>query len=181
VAQSILPEARVVYVDNDPLVLAHARAPLTSSPAGRTAYIHADLREPDRIRANPGLLATLDLGRPMALMLIAVLHFVTDDENPYAAVSRLVGALAPGSAVALSHVTFDHMPPQAVAAARASVPGSMHGPFQPRTRDEVARFLDGLEMVPPGLVSVVEWRPDDEPRPRSTAEEVSVYGAVARS
>jgi hypothetical protein len=180
VAQSILPSARVVYADNDPVVLLHARALLTGSPEGALAYLSADLREPDTILRNPELLGILDLGEPVALMLVAVLHFIADNDEPYGIVSRLVGALAPGSALVLSHVTSDHMPPEAVAAARVSAPGTMHGQFRPRTRGEVARFLDGLDLVPPGLVSVADWRAEDEPAPRPTAEEVSVYGAVAR-
>lgn len=110
VAQAIAPESRVVYVDNDPIVLAHARALLTSSPEGATAYIDADLRDPERILRHPDLLRTIDLSRPVALMLVAILHFVGDDDDPYAVVTRLLDALPPGSYLAASHATHDYLP-----------------------------------------------------------------------
>ncbi|GIJ44503.1 hypothetical protein Val02_13890 [Virgisporangium aliadipatigenens] len=177
VAQRIAPDARIVYVDNDPIVLAHARALLRSSKEGRTAYLDADLRDPDRILADADLRDTLDLTRPVGLMLIAVLHFVTDEEEPYAIVRRLLDALPPGSHLALSHGTLDFIPPEVKAAAAAS---GMRSDMYGRTRDEVARFLDGLEIVEPGIVAVPEWRGEEEPAPRPAPGEVSVYGAVAR-
>ena len=105
VAQQIAPDARVVYVDNDPLVLAHARALLTSSPAGQTAYIDADLREPEKILAHPVVRQTLDFGQPIALMLVAILHFIADEEDPANIVASLLDALPPGSYLVASHVT----------------------------------------------------------------------------
>jgi trans-aconitate methyltransferase len=177
VAQRIAPTSRIVYVDNDPIVLAHARALLQSAPEGRTAYLDADLRDPGRILDDPDLRSTLDLSQPVALMLIAVLHFVQDEEDPYAIVRRLLSALPSGSYLALSHGTLDFLPPEVKAAAAASsVRSDMFG----RTREGVARFLDGLEIVAPGVTNLTEWRAEDEPDPRPAPSEVSVYGAVAR-
>ncbi len=179
VAQAAAPESRVVYVDNDPIVLVHARALLTSAPEGATAYVDADLRDPDRILADPELHATLDLSRPVALTLIAVLHFVTDDMDPYGIVGRLVGALPSGSYLAISHGTFDPIPPEQLARMR-QLQASTDQPFRPRTRDEVEHFFAGLELLEPGIVPVAEWRAEHEPQPRPSAADVGFYGALAR-
>jgi hypothetical protein len=176
VAQRVHPEARIVYVDNDPLVLAHARALLTTDPAGRTAYIDADLADPSRIINDPVLRATLDLSQPVALMLVAVLHFITDDDTARAAVGTLVDALAPGSYITISHSTYDLMPPDVVAQLD-SVSG--RGTFTPRSRRQVERFFTGLDLIPPGLQILSEWMPEPDaelPRP----DDVSMYGAIAR-
>ncbi|WP_250008055.1 SAM-dependent methyltransferase [Actinoplanes sp. M2I2] len=180
VAQRIDPTSHVVYVDNDPLVLTHARALLTSDPRGRTAYIPADLREPGRILTNPDLAATLDLGRPVAVMLIAVLHFVHDDDEANAAIATLMGALPPGSFLALTHATADFLPPE-IAAALTSGKVKGAGSFEGRSRAQITRLLDdnGLELLEPGLTVASEWRPDPGVTP-PPAEHVSVYGAVAR-
>jgi hypothetical protein len=179
VAQRIAPDSRIVYVDNDPMVLAHARALLTSTPQGRTAYIDADLRDPDGILRHPDLLETLDLSAPVALMLVAILHFIGDEDDPYDAVARLVGALPSGSYVTLSHATADFMAPEA-AAGVGQADAATRVPFTFRTRQEVARFLDGLELVPPGIVSLARWRAEDEPQPRPSDADIAGYGAVAR-
>jgi len=180
VAQRIEPSSRVVYVDNDPLVLTHARALLTSDPRGRTAYISADLRDPDSILAHADLVATLDLNRPVAVMLIAVLHFVHDDDQANTAIATLMRALPPGSFLALTHATADFLPPE-IAAALTS--GKVRGAssFEGRSGAQVARLLDdnGLELIEPGLTVVSQWRPDPGVTP-PPAEHVSVYGAVAR-
>jgi SAM-dependent methyltransferase len=110
VAQAVAPESCVVYVDNDPIVLAHARALLTSVPEGCTAYIDADLRDPETLLASPEVAETLDLSRPVALMLVAVLHFLVDADDPGRVVATLLDALAPGSYLAASHVTPEHDP-----------------------------------------------------------------------
>jgi hypothetical protein len=176
VAQRFNPKARVVYVDNDPVVLAHARALLTSATGeGATAYIDADLRDPDSILADPALGSTLDLSRPVALMLVSVLHFLGEDDDPYGTVGRLVGALSAGSYLVISHGTFDYMSSQEAAVARASDPL-----LRPRSRDEVARFFSGLDLVPPGLVPSSQWRAEHEPQPRPMAADVAMYGGVAR-
>jgi hypothetical protein len=176
VAQAIAPESRIVYVDNDPLVLVHARALLTSSAAGATAYVEADLREPDKILKAAELRDTLDLARPVALMMIATLHFIPDADDPFGVVAQLLGALPPGSYLVISHATSDGLPP----ALAADIAAGRHGPGRLRTRSEFAGFFTGLELVPPGIVSVADWRADDEPQPRPSAETVAVYGAVGR-
>jgi hypothetical protein len=180
VAQSIAPESRVVYVDNDPIVMAHARALLTSHPAGRTAYIQADLHDPAAILRHPSVRATLDLGRPVALMLVAVLHFFPDAEDPAGIVSALLAALPPGSYLVASQTTADFSDPgQAAdgvqAVQRAGVP------FQTRTAEEFADLaFAGLELVPPGLVAVSEWRPETEAGLRPLPAEVAYYGAAGK-
>ncbi|MER5337788.1 SAM-dependent methyltransferase [Micromonospora sp. NPDC002717] len=181
VAQAAAPESRVVYVDNDPIVLAHARALLNSSAEGATAYIDADLRDPEKILRHPDLLRTIDLSRPVALMLVAILHFVPDGDDPYAVVARLLEALPPGSYLAASHATYDHLPPEIAREARAAGRGGgPHGVISLRSLAEFTRFFDGLEVVEPGVTSVAEWRAEGAPLPRPTAAEVSMYGAVAR-
>ncbi|MEU8071051.1 MULTISPECIES: SAM-dependent methyltransferase [unclassified Micromonospora] len=181
VAQSTDPRARVVYVDNDPIVLAHARALLTSSAEGATAYLDADLVDPERILAHPDLRRTLDLSQPVALMLLAVLHFVPDGEDPYTIVGRLLDALPAGSYLAASHATHDYLPPDvAVEAKAAARGGGPHGVINLRSREEFVRFFDGLELVEPGVCSVAEWRADGEPEPRPSVIDVSMYGGVAR-
>ncbi|MEU7867073.1 SAM-dependent methyltransferase [Dactylosporangium sp. NPDC049140] len=174
VAQAADPGARVVYVDNDPIVLAHARSLLQ----GRTAYVDADLRDAERLLAAPGLRATIDLRRPVALMLVAVLHFVEDDDKPHDVVRRLVDALPPGSFLALSHLTGDFDPAawERVAAVYARDGVAM----RVRSRAEIAAFFDGLDLLEPGLTVVTRWRPDAEVDRRATDAEVSVYGGVAR-
>jgi hypothetical protein len=181
VAQALAPDARVVYVDNDPIVLVHARALLTSTPEGRTSYIDADLRNPEQILDDPGLRNTLDMGQPIALMLVAVLHFLMDDrDDPYGIVRTLVDALPSGSYVTVTNVTTDFMPEHIRAATLQTAASGRHGDFQFRPREDFARFFDGLELVEPGIVSVHEWRAQDEPEPRPSAADVSVYGAIAR-
>lgn len=180
VAQAADPRCRVVYVDNDPIVLAHARALLTSTPQGATCYLDADLRDPDRILAHPQLRRTIDLDRPVALMLVAILHFVTDDEDPYGLVRRLVDALPSGSFLTMSHVTTDHMAPEHAQVARSTQNFGPHGVMAFRTREEFARFFAGLELVPPGIDSVTTWRAEREPGPRPSPADVGIHCAVAR-
>ncbi|KAB1947196.1 SAM-dependent methyltransferase [Micromonospora sp. ALFpr18c] len=181
VAQAVTPEARVIYVDNDPIVLAHARALLSSTPEGATAYIDADLRDPERILTHPELLRTVDLSQPVALMLVAVLHFVPDGDDPYALVRRLLDALPAGSYLAASHATHEYLPPAVAEEARAAAKGGgPHGLINLRTRAEFTGFFTGLDVVEPGITSVAEWRAEGEPQPRPSVVEVSMYGAVAR-
>ncbi|HUN32963.1 MAG TPA: SAM-dependent methyltransferase [Trebonia sp.] len=176
IAQKIDPASRVAYIDNDPIVLVHARALLTSSAEGATAYIDADLREPDKILAHPDLCATLDFSRPMALMLGAILHFIPDAEDPYGIVARLVSALPKGSYLVVSHATNDFLSPQEV----DEIVAGRYGPFYARSEAEFGRFFEGTELVPPGITSVAEWRAHNEPQPRPTAAEAYTYCAVAR-
>ncbi|CAJ61587.1 MULTISPECIES: SAM-dependent methyltransferase [Frankia] len=176
IAQAIAPESRVVYTDNDPIVLAHARALLTSSPQGHTAYLDADVRDTDRILTSPELRDTLDLDRPVALSLIAVLHFLGDEEAG-ATVASLIEALPSGSYLALSHATgeFDDD------AERAALSYRTQGILMLlRRHDEVARFFDGLDLVDPGVALVHRWRPASDVPADLTDAQVSVYGGIAR-
>jgi hypothetical protein len=176
IVQGIAPASRVVYVDNDPIVLAHARALLTSSEEGATAYLDADLHEPDKIISNAELQGIFDFSRPVALILAAILHFVPDEDDPYGIVARLVGALPKGSYLVMSHATNDFLAPQEV----AEIVAGRYGPFFARSEAEFARFFEGFELVPPGIASVAEWRAEAEPQPRPTAAEAYTYCAVAR-
>ena len=178
VAQRIAPSAHVVYVDNDPLVLTHARALLTSSPEGRTAYIPADLRDPAAILSHPDTLAVLDFGRPVALMLVAILHFMPDEFKPAEAIATLVDALPPGSYVVASHLTTEHDPVATTAGQQAMREAGMS--MQKRDSADFADLaFTGLELVPPGVVLVSEWRPSGL-APRPLPSEVNCYGGVAR-
>jgi hypothetical protein len=181
IAQAVAPQSRVVYVDNDPLVVVHARALMASAPEGAIEHVESDLREPQAILTNQALTETLNLNQPVGVLLIAVLHFLDDADDPYSAVTRLVQALPPGSHLALSHATFDPLPADTVARLAAlNTPGAKHGTFRARTRSETAQFLDGLKPVDPGLVPIVEWQPEREPRPTASSAETAAYGAVAR-
>ncbi len=176
VAQAIAPESRVLYVDNDPIVLAHSRALLQQRPEGQLAFILADLRDPESILADPTLAKTLDLAQPVGLVLIGIMHHLRDDDDPRRIVATLVDALAPGSYLVLSQTTPDFDPEAMRGLAAVSEQGGI--PNVPRTLAETEPFFAGLELVPPGLVPIVSWRPDpeDDQDPRS----VYVYGGVAR-
>jgi hypothetical protein len=178
VAQRIRPSARVVYVDNDPLVLTHARALLTSAPEGRTAYIPADLRNPADILANPTTQEVIDFTRPVGLMLVAILHFINDEDDPAGIVRTLVDALPSGSYLVASHLTGEHDPGAQAATEREYRGASM--PARWRNSDVFADIaFAGLDLVPPGVVLVSEWRPDGT-APRPAPHEVNFYGGVAR-
>jgi hypothetical protein len=180
VAQSVAPDTRVVYVDNDPIVMAHARALLTSHPAGQTAYIEADLHDPAAILSHPSVRATLDFARPVALMLVAVLHFFPDAEDPAGIVSTLLDALPPGSYLVASQTTADFNDPGQAADGVQAVQRAGVA-FQTRTAEEFADLaFAGLELVPPGLVAVSEWRPETEAGLRPLPSEVAYYGAAGR-
>jgi len=158
VAQGLVPESRVVYVDNDPIVLAHARALMRSSAGGRTAFIQADVREPETILADPRLDAVLDTSAPIALLLVGIVHHLREDDRPYEVVRRLVDWLPSGSHLALVTPSADFDPPL-----MASIAGTAERsgiPYVPRSRAETDRFFDGLEYVDPGLVPILAWRPE---------------------
>lgn len=160
VAQSLAPHSRIVYVDNDPVVLAHARALLTSTREGVTAYLDADLRDPGPILADAA--QTLDFSRPVAVMLLAVLQLLGDNDEPYRVVADLLAAVPSGSYLALSHPTSDVQQGQ-VTAMVARLNDLVAEKVTTRGREQVARFFAGLELVEPGLVNVSEWRPDAGP------------------
>ena len=156
VAQRLAPECRIVYVDNDPLVLAHARAELTSAPQGTCDYIDADLRNPRLILDTAA--ATLDLAKPVGLLLLAVLHLIPDWAGPAGIVATLARRLAPGSFVAISHMTADFAPGQVTAAAGA-YNDVAPVPVTARGRAEVIGLFAGLPLMPPGVVPITEWQP----------------------
>ena len=177
VAQAVAPESRIVYVDNDPIVLTHARALLASVPQGRTAYVDADLREPEAILANPAVRETLDLNQPVALMLVAILHFLVDADDPARIVATLLDALPKGSYLVASHVTPEHDPVGVYGLVRVYRAGGI--PAQARTAAEFADLaFAGLELIDPGLVLVSEWRRPDGPAP--SPEQVNWYGGIGR-
>jgi hypothetical protein len=175
VAQSIDPTSRIVYVDNDPIVLAHARVLLRGAPQGATAYIDADIRTPSAILSDAELRATIDLDRPVALTLLAIMHFISDDDGPYDIVAELRDALPSGSFVAITHATSDHLSPERYAVARQANERS-GVPFRHRSTEEFTRFFAGLELVPPGITSVVRWRPTAERSSESVAQASMLCG-----
>jgi SAM-dependent methyltransferase len=158
VAQAVAPGSRVVYVDNDPLVLVHARALLTSHPDGATAYEEADLRDPERILDLAAGL--LDFGRPVAVLLLAIMHHIDDEDEPHKIVATLMSAVPPGSYLVLSHPASD-IGSEAAAKMAQRLNAVMAEKNTARDRAAVARFFDGLELVAPGLVRVSDWRPPD--------------------
>jgi hypothetical protein len=178
VAQAIVPSAHVVYVDNDPIVLAHARALLASKPEGKCAYIHADLRDPDYILGHQAIRDTLDFSRPVGLVLCAVLHFMPDEDQPGPIVKKLLDALPSGSYLVASHTTAQYAPASIYGAGKAFERSGLRGAL--RTADEFADLIfPGLVLVPPGVVLVSEWRPEPGTLLPSAAE-VGTNGAVAR-
>jgi O-methyltransferase involved in polyketide biosynthesis len=174
VAQRIAPDSRIVYVDNDPVVLSHAKALLKSTPEGACAYIDADLRDPDAILAAAA--DTLDFTKPVAVMLIAVMHFVGDDAQASAIMRRLTAACAPGSYVALSHAASDIDAAQMAEMVRR-LNESTAEKTTLRDRAGVTRLFDGLELVEPGVIRAAEWRPDTDLEAASPA---ALWGGVAR-
>lgn len=181
IAQDAVPAARVVYVDNDPIVLAHARALLTSGPVGKTAYIDADVRNIDRILSSADLRQTLDMSQPVGLLLIAVMHFIADEDDPWDLAARLLAELPAGSYLALSHLTGDFDP--AAWEGVAAVYRRSGVTMQVRPLAAVERFFTGLDLLDPGVVSLPRWRPDSndlgQPGQPSDAA-VSVYGGLGR-
>jgi hypothetical protein len=173
VAQSVAKDCRVVYVDHDPVVLAHARALLTSSAEGATDYLDADLRDPGTILA--GAARILDFSRPVAVMLIAVMHLIVDADDPYGLVAALMAAVPPGSYLALSQVASDIQAEQMAEAAKR-YNRLAHETQRHRTHDEVARFFDGLSLADPGLVPVQQWRPGTPAEGRARS---AMWGGVA--
>ncbi|MET7640667.1 SAM-dependent methyltransferase [Streptomyces sp. NPDC005438] len=156
--QDLVPEARVMYVDNDPIVLAHARALMVGSPEGRTSYLHADFTEPEAILDSDDLRATLDLDRPVALSVLALLHFVPDDRDPGGILRRLTDALVPGSALVLSHGTGD-FDSEAMGQVARVYQSSGTG-AQARSKEELRALFHDLELIEPGIEVPHRWRPE---------------------
>ena len=175
VAQATVPQCRIVYVDNDPMVLAHARALLTSTPEGATDYLAADVRNPETILQEAA--RTLDFTRPVGLMLLGVINYVMDDVEADTVVKRLLDALPSGSYLALSHPTPE-IHAEAIEASMQLYNSSGAAPLRTRTRDELVRFFDGLELLEPGVVSCSQWRTHTSDI--GTPTEVTQYCGVAR-
>jgi S-adenosyl methyltransferase len=174
VAQSVAADCRIVYVDNDPVVLAHARALLTSTPEGATDYIDADLRNTDQILAKAA--QTLDFSRPVAVILMAILQHLSDDHDPYAVVARLMAAVPSGSYLALSHPAKDiHAAEMAEMANRLNQTMAEKVTF--RSQAEVAPFFAGLELLSPGMTNVPDWRPET---PEEASSPAALWAGVAR-
>jgi S-adenosyl methyltransferase len=175
IAQRVAPESRTVYVDNDPLVLAHARALLTSAPEGATDYIDADLRAPESILE--GAARTLDFARPVALLLMGIVEFVTDDDEAYSIVRRLLDALPSGSYLVMfdgTNVIHGERSDKIVEVWNAAG----NAPLVLRTPEQIGAFFDGLELLEPGVVACNRWRP--EPSPWGEGEDVDAFCAVGR-
>jgi hypothetical protein len=175
IAQGVAPESRIVYVDYDPVVLAHARALLTSSPAGAADYIHADLRQTDTVLAQAGQL--LDFTRPVAVTMLTILHVIPDSDQPYAIVAKLMDALPPGSYLAISHMSSDLL-------ARETQDGLVDAgkrlsseQLSARSHEQVARFFAGTDLIEPGLVPVEKWRPEPGAGPQPNS---ATWGGVGR-
>ncbi|MEU1040523.1 SAM-dependent methyltransferase [Streptomyces sp. NPDC005907] len=173
IAQRIAPESRIVYVDNDPIVLVHARSLLTSTPEGVTDYIDADVHDPDAIVR--GGAATLDLGRPVAVMMLGILNFVLDTDTARDIVRRIMAAVPSGSCLALTHPTTDaDLGGEGNVEAMKFWNENATPPITARSREEIASFFDGLDLVTPGLVSCSQWRAGSD-----TAPALPQFGAVA--
>jgi len=174
VAQGVAPQCRIVYVDNDPIVLSHAKALLKSDPQGACAYLDADLRDPGAILAAAA--DTLDFSQPVAVMLIAVMHFIGDDDEAAAIIGTLMGACVPGSFLAISHVGSDIDPEQQGEMVRR-LNRSVAQKATMRDHDSVTRLFAGLELVEPGVVKVAGWRPDTD---FEATFPTGLWGGVAR-
>ncbi|MRH90506.1 SAM-dependent methyltransferase [Nocardia sp. SYP-A9097] len=173
VAQQLDSNARVVYVDKDPIVLAHARALMDSTPQGRTRFIHADLHDPRSILENPDLTDTLDLSEPVAIMLVAIMMYFTDDDRPQDIIGTLLEAVPSGSYIVITHPTADFAP-EAMAGVVAAAEASGIA-FHPRSKSDTSELFSGTTLVDPGLVPVASWRPELIDRPAVVAEAESAW------
>ncbi|WP_328346551.1 SAM-dependent methyltransferase [Streptomyces violaceus] len=162
VAQAARPGARVVYVDHDPVAVAHSQAVLRDNDGA--GVVAADLRKPQDILSSPEVERLIDLNQPVALLLVAILHFVEDEDDPYGAVAELREALPPGSLLVLTHASYEGIPlPPERAGGAVDVYEEIRNPLIMRSREEIARFFEGYDMVEPGLVAMPRWRPDTTP------------------
>ncbi|WP_327134409.1 SAM-dependent methyltransferase [Streptomyces sp. NBC_01343] len=184
IAQAASPEARVVYVDHDPVAVAHSRAVLGGDE--RSGIVAADLRKPQDILAAPEVAQLLDLERPVALLLVAVLHFLEDSDDPYAAVAELRDALAPGSLLVVTHASYEGIPlSQEVASGTVGVYRDIRNPLVMRSGEQIRRFFDGFELVEPGVVFMPLWQPEgtEDPEDGEAPEDpyaFSGFGGVGR-
>ncbi len=178
VAQQVDPGARIVYVDNDPIVLVHAEALMVSAGEGRTDFVLADMRDPEAILSSPEVERTLNLNEPVGLTLVSVVHFILDDDEAYRVVKRLVGAMPAGSYVAITVATDDFNP--VVLAGVSREYESRGEPLVFRTRAQAERFVDGLELEEPGLVQMHKWRPEPGTIDHVNDEDIAMYGAIGR-
>jgi hypothetical protein len=174
VAQSLAPDARIVYVDNDPIVLRHAQALLKGNPEGEVAYLDADVRHPEKILGDAA--KTLDFSQPVGLLLLGILHNVGDEYDPYGIVRRLVQAIPAGSYLAVCHLTAD-IYPELADFAKALNERQLDAPLVLRNHAQVASFFEGLDLVEPGVVQLSKWRPQTE---LESAAAAALWGGVAR-
>ena len=174
VAQSLAPDARIVYADNDPIVLAHAQALLKGNPAGAVAYLDADLRDPEKILGDAA--RTLDFSQPVGLLLLGILHNVGDEYDPRGIVRRLVQAIPPGSYLAISHLTAD-IYPELAGFAEALNERQLDAPLVLRDHAQVTSFFEGLDLVEPGVVQLSKWRAQTE---AESAAAAALWGGAAR-
>jgi hypothetical protein len=179
ILRSVAADSRVVYVDNDPIVLAHAHDLLRSAPDGRTAYLHADFRDHERILSAPETAELIDFTRPVALLIVALLHFIADGDGPGELVERYKAALPSGSVLVVSHGTGDLVDPDEARAVEGVYTGSGVG-LTLRSRESVRKFFSGWDLVEPGVVAASEWRPDGDPEDAAvTPAQVRVLSGVA--
>jgi hypothetical protein len=175
IAQGIAADSRVVYVDNDPIVLVHARALMISTPEGRSEYISADIRDPESILQDKTLLDTIDSGKPVGLTVIAILMLLADEDDPWSAVAALRDAMPSGSCLAITHPTADFNPTEVNEAVAAATGAGMT--LVARDRAAVTRFFGDWEILEPGIVPVSSWRPDE---PIAAPEAAYYWSGVAR-
>jgi S-adenosyl methyltransferase len=173
IAQEIAPESRIVYVDNDPIVLVHARALLITTPEGATAYLQADARDPEKILREAA--RTLDLSQPVAVMMLGIMHYIPDTDGPHQIVSRLMDGVAPGSYLTISEATRDIDTERITESAARFNSQRVAAQFTPRTQAEIARYFTGMDLISPGLVPLPQWRALANP-----ANQIPAYAAVAR-
>ncbi|MEU9167361.1 SAM-dependent methyltransferase [Streptomyces sp. NPDC048420] len=178
IAQSVSPDSRVVYVDNDPLVLRLSQGLLNGTPEGRTSYIEADMRDPESILGAPELRAMLDPAEPVALLVIAIVHFMMDEDDAVGIVRRLLDPLPSGSHLAMSIGTAEFAPDEVGRVAREYAARGM--PMRLRTHVEAEEFFMGLDLVEPGIVQVHKWRPDGTGTEVTRDADIAMYGAVGR-
>lgn len=180
VAQRAAPDARIVYVDNDPIVLTHARALLAGTPEGRTAYLDADFRDHERILSAPETSALIDFKQPVALLTVALLHFIPDADDPGAILEHYKAAMPPGSVMIFSHATTDLVDDSEESRAVVRAYTGAGVGLTPRSRDRITEFFAGWDLVEPGVVPVTEWRPDGNPDDAALkASQAGAFGGVA--